>query len=526
MTDSPSRPLPRVESKAEPEVAWNLVALAAGARAVAELAAISSYGYVRDELYYLACADHPAAGYVDQPPLSILFLTAWKSAFGDSLVALRIPPLLLGVSVIVMTALLAHRLGGGRAAQGLAAGAAACAPIWLGMSRYYSMNAFDIFFWTLAALLLAELLNMDPGRGATRLWLFLGAVLGLGLENKISVLWLGFGIFAGLLVTPARRWLKTPGPWLAGGIAGALFLPHVLWQVSNGWPTLEFMRNATQGKYKAFPLPSFLKEELLHFNLVAAPLWVAGLVWLLASRGGRRFRALGIVWAATFVVLVVNGNAKPEYLSPAFAPLLAAGGVSFERLLHRGRSVWPAAVYAGTLVLNAALVAPFALPLLPVPRYLAYAKALGVAPSTSENKVIGPLPQHYADMFGWPEMAETIAGVWQTLPETDRAKTAVYVYNYGEAAAVDFFGKRLGLPPAICPHNNYFLWGARGQKPEIFLVYGGPREGPLRVFSSVEAGAVFTHPWVMPYENGRTVWVCRGLKVPFAEIWPGEKNFS
>jgi hypothetical protein len=286
------------------------------------------------------------------------------------------------------------------------------------------------------------------------------------------------------------------------------------------------MRNATQAKYKAFPLSSFLEEELFHFNLVAAPLWIAGLVWLLASRDGRRFRVLGVVWLATFVILVVNGNAKPEYLSPAFAPLLAAGGVAFERLLHRGRSVWPAWAWASALAANAAVVAPFALPLLPVERYVAYAKALGVEPSTPERNELGLLPQYYADMFGWPEMAETIASVWRSLSEADRAKTAVYVYNYGEAAAVDLFGKRLGLPPALCAHNNYFLWGARGQKPEIFLIFGGRREGHERVFSSVEAGAVFTHRWVMPYENRRTIWVCRRLKMPLDEIWPGEKNFS
>ncbi len=509
-----------------PGIAWNLIALAVAARVAAELFAITSYGYFRDELYYLACADHPAAGYVDQPPFSILFLSAWKAVFGTSLPALRTTPILFGAATIVLIALLARRLSGGRVAQGLAACAAACAPIWLGMTRYYSMNAFDIFFWALAALLLAGLLDLEPGQDTAGRWLALGLVLGLGLENKISVLWLGLGIFAGLVLTPARARLATRGPWLAGGIAGLLFVPHVLWQAANGWPTLEFMRNATQNKYKAVALPAFFKEELLHFNVVAAPLWIAGLLWLLASRDGRRFRTLGIVWVATLLVLVVNGNAKPEYLSPAFAPLLAAGGVAFERLLHRGRSAWPASVYAGALVLNAALVAPFVLPLLPLPRYLAYAKALGVAPSTSEKKALGPLPQHFADMFGWPEMAAAIAGVFQSLPEADRAKTAVYVYNYGEAAAVDFFGRPLGLPPALCAHNNYFLWGERGQTPEIFLVYGGSREGPARVFESVEAGGVFTNPWVMPYESGRTIWVCRGLKVPFAGIWPGEKNFS
>ncbi|MGA7990920.1 MAG: glycosyltransferase family 39 protein [Thermoanaerobaculia bacterium] len=510
--------------------AWGLIGGAALLQAGLHAASFTSYGYFRDELYYLACADHPAAGYVDQPPLSILVLGAWRGVFGDSLASLHVLPLIAGLATVVLVGLLARRFGGESTAQGLAALAAACAPIWLAMSRYYSMNAFDVLFWAVAASLLAKILEADvePGRraGATRLWLALGVVLGLGLENKISVLWLGFGFFLGLVLTRERRWLAMPGPWLAGLLAALLFLPHVLWQVTNGWPMLEFMRNATRAKYKAFPLSSFVREELLHFNLVAAPLWVAGLLWLLVAKDGRRFRAFGIVFLATLALLVANGNAKPEYLSPAFAPLLAAGGVAFERLLRQGRSVRLAWAFAAALVLNAAVVVPFVLPLLPVERFVGYAKALGVEPSTSEKKAIGALPQHYADMFGWPEMAEAVASVWRSLPEADRAHTAVYVYNYGEAGAVDFFGRRLGLPPALCAHNNYFLWGTRGQKPEVFLVYGGPREGPARVFASVEKGGVFTHPYVMPYESGRTIWICRGLKIPLEEIWSGEKNFS
>ena len=506
--------------------AWSLITAAALLQAALHAASIGRYGIFRDELYYLSCASRPAAGYVDQPAFSILFLAAWRALLGDSPAALMVPPALCGAAIVVLTGLLARRFGGGPAAQGLAALVAAVAPIWLGMTGSYSMNAFDILLWTVAASLFAAILAREPGHGAGRLWLLLGCVLGLGLLNKISVLWLGAGITAGLLLTPARRWLATLGPWLAGGLAFLGIVPYLVWNALHHWPTLEFMRRAAGEKYVPSSPLTFAKDLLLFFNPLAAPVWVAGLVWLLAARDGRRFRLLGVVFLTTLAILLLNRTSKPEYLSASFAPLLAAGGVALERVLHRGRSAALAWAYGIVLAAAGVGLAPLAIPLLPVPRYLAYAKALGIAPSTSERKAIGALPQHFADRFGWPEMAGTIASVFRSLPEADRKRTAVYVYNYGEAGAVDHFGRSLGLPPAICAHNNYFLWGLRGQRPEIFLVFGGSRPGLDRVFSSVEAGAVFTHPWVMPYESGRTVWICRGLRMPFEEIWPGEKNFS
>ena len=506
--------------------AWGLIGGAALVQVALHGASIGRYGIFRDELYYLACASHPSFGYVDQPALSILFLAAWRALFGDSAASLIVPPALCGAAVVVVVGLLARRFGGGPAAQGLSAAAAAVAPIWVGMTGYYSMNAFEILLRTLAATILARILGGEQGHAPGRLWLLLGVVLGLGLLNKISVLWLGFGIFAGLVLTPARRWLATLGPWLASGLAFLGLLPYLVWNALHRWPTLEFMRHASAEKYAATTPLAFGKELLLHFQPLAAPVWIAGLVWLLAAKDGRRFRLLGVVFLATLAILLANRTSKAEYLAASFAPLLAAGGVALERVLHRGRNAAPAWIYGGLLVAGGLALAPLAIPLLPVPRYLAYARALGAAPSTPERKAIGLLPQHFADRFGWPEMAETIASAFRSLPEADRKKAAVYVYNYGEAGAVDYYGGALGLPHAICPHNDYFLWGLRGQTPEIFLVFGGPRSGPERVFSSVVEGPVFTHPWVMPYESGRTVWICRGLKMPFAEIWPGEKNFS
>ena len=502
------------------------LAAAALAKIGIQLLAISRYGYFRDELYYLACSDHPAAGYVDQPPFSILFLRLWRAVFGDSLLALRAPAVLAGAATVVLTGLMARRLGGGRFAQILAALAAIAAPMWLGMNGYFSMNSFDILLWTLAAYLLIEIFQSEPGPHVTRSWVALGIVLGLGLENKISVLWLGFGLFAGLLLTKQRRWLKTPGPWLAGGLAGLLFLPHVLWQVRNGWPTLEFMRNATSGKYKAFGPVVFLIEQLLMMNPLAAPLWIAGLAVLFFSKDLASFRPIGIAYIVVLAILVANGKAKPEYLSPAYPPLFASGAVAFEWWIAQRSLRWIGISYAVLLAAAGALIAPLAIPVLPVTTFIAYAKALGQEPSTPEKKDVGALPQHYADMFGWPEMVDTIAQAWSSLPESERRVAAIYVTNYGDAGALDLFGKKYGLPPALAGHNNYFLWGLRGATGEVLIVYGGRKESHERVFTHVELAALFEHPYVMPYENHRSVWICRGLKIPLAEIWPGEKNFS
>jgi hypothetical protein len=510
--------------------AWALIGGAALLQAALHAASVGRYGLFRDELYYLSCASRPSPGYVDQPAFSILFLSAWRALFGDSAAALMVPPALCGVLVVVLVGLLARRFGGGPAAQGLAAATAAVAPIWVGMTGYYSMNSFDILFWTLAATVLAAILGDEPGPRTGRLWLTLGLVLALGLLNKISVLWLGAGIFAGLLLTPARRWLATPGPWLAGGIAFLGLVPYLAWNALHRWPTLEFMRRATAEKYRPTSTLAFGGEILFLFQPLAAPIWIAGLLWLLAARDGRRFRPLGVVFVTTFVILLANRTSKAEYLSAAFAPLLAAGGVALERALHRGRRAAPAWVYGTLLVLGGLAIAPFALPLLPVPRYLGYAKALGMGPSTTERNELGPLPQHFADRFGWPEMAAEVARVASTLTSEERSTARVWARNYGEAAALEKYGAPLGAPPVLCPHNSFWFWSvADAEKNAPFrgplVVIGGRRESLTGVFGSVEEAGRTGHPLAMPYENGRPIWICRDPKEDLRTILQRDRLF-
>ena len=283
------------------------------AKLLLHLATTSGYGYFRDEFYYLACAEHLAPGYVDHPPLSIVFLWVVRHLFGDSLPALRLLPAVLGAASVALVGLMARALGGGRWAVALAMTGALVAPEYLALNHFYSMNAFDIFFWALAAWLLIRLI----GGANPRLWLLLGLVLGLGLANKISVLWLGAGLFVGLVATPQRRWLTTRWPWLCGTVSAALFAPYVFWQVRHDWPTLEFIHNATTEKMVGVAPLDFLVGQIKMMHPLTLPLWLGGLVFLFFHSEGRRYRLLGFIYLTVFFMLALSGSSRSGYLSPA-----------------------------------------------------------------------------------------------------------------------------------------------------------------------------------------------------------------
>ena len=195
-----------------------------------------NYGYFRDELYYMAAAEHLALGYVDFPPFVALVTALTRLLLGDSTVALRFLPALAGALVVVLAGLMARELGGGRFAQGLAALATLVAPSFLVMGTFISMDAFDQLFWVSAAYVLILILKQDR----LRLWLLFGLIAGLGVLTKITVLYFGFAVFAALLLTSSRRHLLAPWPWLGGAIAVLFLLPYIFWQITHGWPTLEF----------------------------------------------------------------------------------------------------------------------------------------------------------------------------------------------------------------------------------------------------------------------------------------------
>lgn len=479
------------------------------------------YGMFRDELYYAACSEHLSAGYVDQPPLSIFLLAVNRTLFGDSIFSFRFLPALAGGATVFLSGVMARELGGGRFAQALASIAAIVSPIFLAYDTVYSMNAFDLLLWAWSGLLVILILKS----GDKKYWLQLGFVLGLGLLNKIDVLWLGLGLFIGMLLTPERRWLRTEYPYNAGIVAFALFFPYIVWNATHGMAHLEFIHNASSGKYSSQTPFTFLAGQILEQNPLALPLWVSGLIWPFISSEGKQYRLLAYIYLTAMVILILNGHSKAEYLSPAYPMLFAAGGVGIERWISGQKLRWLKPVYA--VLLSCGLVlAPAAMPILPVETYIRYADALHIAPSTAEGIHLEKLPQFYADMFGWEEKAAAVGRAYHSLSPDDRVKCAVFAGNYGRCGAIDFYSKKYGLPKAIGSHNSYWLWGPGKYTGELVIILGGDLKSKTDRFETVTVVDTVRSEYAIPYENNLPVYVCRNLKTTLKELWPALKHYQ
>ena len=478
------------------------------------------YGYFRDELYYLACSEHPDIGYVDQPPfiVYVTLLTRWL--FGDSLFSLRFFPAVAGAVNVLLTGLIARQLGGGRFAQSLAALTVIIAPVILGVNSLLTMNAFDQLFWTLGFYILILILKNNNHK----LWLWFGLVAGIGLMNKLTILFFGFGVFTAFLFTPQRRHLLNKWPWIAGILSFVILTPFIIWQTWNDWATLEFY--GIYGQAKTYPASflEFIYMQVFTIHPFSLPVWLAGLYYFVRSKDGSRYRPMGYIYIILFF-LIFYLEGKFYHLSPAYTILLASGAVMIEKFSLQRKWFRPA--YTSVLIIGGMLTAPMAIPVLPVDTFIRYTSSTGGSAGVKMERLDeGKLPQIYADMFGWENMAETVAGVYHSLTPEEQAKCCISTGNYGEAAAIDFFGKKYNLPEAISGHNSYYLWGPGDCTGEVVISIGSRLDDLVELFEQVEEAAVIQCDYCMPYENNLPVYICRGLKIPIKEAWRLSKAFG
>lgn len=482
-----------------------------------QFAGISHYGFFRDELYYMACGRHLAWGYVDQPPLIALIAWLEGHVFGTSIVALRLLPVLTGGAVVFFTGILARELGGDTYAQCLAAVAALFAPAFLAFDSFFSMNAFEPLFWVLCAWLAARIVS-----GASpRWWLAFGALAGIGLENKHTMLVFGFALVAGLILSGEARVFRSKWIWMGAAIALALFLPNLIWEARHGWPQIEVVRNAQ--RYKNIPISplDFLGDQVAFLNPLALPVWLAGLGWLFLTREGRPFRFLG--WCFVIVLAIFMAlNGKSYYVLPAYPLLLAAGGVAIEQFAASGNRKWIRTATPAAIVLGGLVMAPFGVPLLPVNTFLRYEKIVpaGKIAKTERDAEHVKLPQLYADMFGWQNIAVTVSQVYHALPPSERSRCGILAGNYGEAGAIDYYGPALGLPAALSGHNSYYSWGPRGYSGSCMIIFGERSSEYIKLFGDVHVAAVVHSKHAMPNERNIPVYICHEPIAPLKELWP------
>ncbi|GAC1351320.1 MAG: glycosyltransferase family 39 protein [Polyangiales bacterium] len=478
------------------------------------------YGLFRDEFYYLACGERLSWGYVDHPPLIALTAKLTRVALGESASALRLLPAISAAALVLLTASLARELGGAWFAQALACIAVTIAPIYLLAHNTLSMNAFEPLLWTSCVLVLARVLQ----RNRPRELLLLGPLVGFGLLNKHSMIWLCGGLVFGLLLSKHRSILLRKELWLGALIAFVIALPNLIWEVAHRFPTLEFMRNAQSHKNVALGPLEFVLAQVRIMHPLTAPLWLAGLVGLLVVKRYRDHRYYALAYLS-ILVLVIVGKGKPYYLMSAYPALFAIGAIMLERAI--GVRTKRRLFYALVLVLMMAggmVLAPLSIPILSIDAYQRYASWLHLGPRSDEKHRGGVLPQHFADMFGWVNMTTRVGEVVDALPENERARTAVFASNYGEAGAMEFYGRHRSFPKVISGHNNYFLWGPGHPEPTTLVTVGVERDQLEPICNDLYQASVVIDDLAMPYESGLPIFVCR-LKVSLPAVWPRAKKY-
>ena len=482
------------------------------------------WGYFRDGFYYIACGRHLAWGYVDHGPLVAVQARLSELLFGRSLAGLRFLSAAAGAARVFLTGIVCWSLGGRRPALGLAMLCVLLAPMYLGTDSVLAMNSYESLFWMLCVL---ALIRMERG-GSQRLWLVFGASAGIGLLNKPSMTFFLVALLLALLLTAQRTLLANR--WAVAGVALMLVIvtPNLLWQIHHHWPTLEFLQNGrAEHKNIALAPGAFLIQQLLTMSPLSAFVWIAGLVHLLRRKD---CRWLGIAFLL-FLALMMALHAKDYYVAPIYPILFAAGGVFWETRLGHRRAVaaqralaFP--VYQATLTLATLFILPLALPILTPAQWLRYTKAthLDRVNGNSENTASGPLPQFYADRFGWQEEVDQVTRVYSALPPERRKVTGIVCDNYGEAGALDFLGQ--GLPLAASGQNNYFLWGPHASYgwDSMILIERSTPEHLHEYFNSVELVGHTGTPFSMPYEH-KYIYLVSGRKFNIDDVWPKKKDF-
>lgn len=497
------------------------------AKLLLHLLTVERYGIFRDEMYYLACSRHMAWGYVDHPPLTVWIAWVSRVLLGDSPLGVRLLPILAGAAVVWIAGALAREMGGGRFAQGMAALAVLVVPIYLIAHTWLTDNVFEQLIWMACIWLVTRAVNT----GDARYWLWFGVAAGLGFETKYSIAFLLAGLFVGVALTPHRHFLKSRYLWLGVLACAAISLPNLLWEVRNHFPFLELIHNVRMTNRDVVRGPiAFIVDQAMIMNPILFPLWVGGLIWLFVGKGkpdgaGQRYRLLGWTYVVVLTAFIAL-KAKNYYVAPIYPMLFAAGAIALERLATQRRiGIWVRSVYVALVVGVGILLMPFSVPLLSPENFLRYQKAMGFQPPEIEHQQNGPLPQWFADEFGWQEMVEKVAKVYNSLPPEERARTAIFSNGWGEAAAVDFYGPRYGLPQAISKHNSYWIWGPRDYDGSTMIILRSDGRGDREHFKSVEAVGHVEHPYARRDEFF-DIFLCRGLKANLQEVWPKLKRFD
>ncbi|WP_103931701.1 ArnT family glycosyltransferase [Bryocella elongata] len=487
------------------------------------------YSYFRDEFYYLACGRHLAWGYVDHGPIVALQARLGEVLFGESVFGIRVLSACAGAVMVFLGGMICWALGGHRSAQSLAMLGLMCTPQYIGVDGFLSMNSFEAAFWSACVLAVVMILR---GSSPAKWWTILGVVAGIGLLNKPSMAFFLVAVALGLLVTPQRKILFTR--WAALGIVLMLLiaLPNVLWQIHYQWPTLKFLQNGKiHHKNITLGPVQFVLAQFSTMQPVNALIWMTGVVALLRGKSIRNSRWLGATMLF-FYAIMFAAHAKDYYLEGIYPAFFAAGAIAWEHRFSasprvRNERLIGFPILTAVLVITTLIVLPMASPVMAPAAWVRYTEAMHLPHDNTERSATGPLPQFYADRFGWEREVGIVKRTYDALSPGDRQRVCLFASNYGEAGAIDFFNRKdhLGLPPALSGQNSYWWWGMHGCDTNLVIavIDDKPEEVATKYDSVTIVGQMYD-PYSMPFEH-RNIYLLRGRKPSAPFDWKDERFY-
>lgn len=502
-----------------PMSAWlksdvGILVLVAIARVVLHTATNGQYGFHRDELQTLDDARHLDWGFVVYPPIVPLLARLELILFGTSLAGFRLLAAVAVSAAMVIAGLMAKELGGGRREQLLASIATGIAPVSLAQGAVFQYVSFDYLWCVLLTYFLLRLLRTEDARW----WLAIGAVVGIGMQTKYTMAFFAISVFVAVVLTPARRYLRSAWLWAGIAISLVIFLPNLVWQAQHHFVSLDFLkhihvRDVSQGRTRGFLLQQFW----LCVNPATLPLVFFGLWFYFVREEARRYRALGWTYLVTLAIFLV-AKARFYYLAPMYPILIAAGSVLWGHWMRSLRPVGARAaegvILAGILV-GAAVFAPIVMPV----------AAIGSGLWNFTSK----MHDQFREEIGWTDLAQTVARVYESIPAEERARTGILTGNYGEGGALNLYGPAYGLPRAMAGTNSFWYRGYTEPPPETVIVAGFDLDEAEELFASCSVAAKNTNRYNVVNEESRDhpeILVCRNLRQSWPEFWRKFRRFG
>ena len=486
-----------------------LVGLAA-AVLVIHLLTSGRYGFHRDELATLDDARHLAWGYVAYPPVTPFFGWISLKLFGTSLTGFRLFAAASTSVAVVLTGLMARELGGKTGAQALAASAAI--PFALGAGSLMQYVSFDYLAWVACSYFFVLLCkSRDP-----RWWLAIGGCIGFGMLTKYSMLVFALAIATGVLFTDLRTHLRSKWLWLGVAASLIIFLPDLIWQIQNNFVSLDFLRHIHERDVRIGRTQNFLPDQL-ELTLFTLPLAILGLFFYLASKTGRAFRAAGYLYVILLITFLV-AKGRGYYLAPAYPVLYAGGAVFGAELIRNVRLVWRLSLWGlawASVVMTISFAAAFFVPMAPV--------------DSGWARRAFKVNEDFREEIGWPELVHKLAQVRDSLGAADRSRFGILAGNYGEAGAINLYGKEYGLPEAICGTNSFWARGYGDPPPETLIVIGFSREFGDQHFESCEVVGHVTNKYGVANEETTDhsgILLCRHLRQSWPKFWKRFRRYG